>query len=358
VSRDARRSGFTGGLRNHTPLVLVAAVLAVAGALAGLQLFVARQAFVVISEERMLRIPNDDYVHVSFRVADLKKHPPTTPVVYLFGGSGTLELLHSEGALADAVSAAAGTPVEVVDLATHDQSPGQTLAIIDNLPSTPGLLAIGVSPNRLTASPQHDAGQLGGKPLALTSPRLAEVLAGRVDTGPRLPGLLPGILDFAVSYVRSRASLSTPWLSSVTRADHYYVDGEAASMSARIAGSREELAREKRLYDTYAAYNLDVLREAIRLGRERGFTVALFEQPLAPEASGPAWEAFLARYRSSIRELAREEGVPYVDVQPRARLSADDFVDFFHLKGSGRDKWTEVFAPSLAEALAAGQPTV
>ena len=126
-------------------------------------------------------------------------------------------------------------------------------------------------------------------------------------------------------------------------------------MSTRIAGSREELVREKQLYGTYVSYNLAVLAEIVRVGREKGFTVALFEQPLAPEASGPGWEAFLAQYRASIGELARREGVPYIDVQPQARLRADDFVDFFHLRGSGRDKWTAVFAPRLARALAAGQ---
>lgn len=352
-----RRNKFTRGLGNRTPLVLFAAALAVAGALAGLQLFVARQAFVVVSEERLLRNPNDDYVHVSFRVADLNKHPPSLPVVYLFGGSGTMELLHSESALSGAVTAAASTPVEVVDLAAHNQSLGQTLAIIDNLPASRGLLAVGVSPNRLLATPHADAPQLGGRPLALTSPHLAGVLAGRVDVDQRLPGLLPGILDFAVSYVRSRASLSTPWLSSVARADHYYADGQVADMGARIAGSREELVREKRLYDTYAPYNLDMLAEVVRLGRERGFTVALFEQPLAPEASGPEWQAFLARYRASVSELARREGVPYIDVQGQARLRDDDFADFFHLTRSGRDKWTAVFAPSLATALAPGLAT-
>jgi hypothetical protein len=351
----SRRRKFADGFRDHTPLALAAALLAVVGILTGLQLLVARQAFVVIPEERMLRIPNDDYVHVSFRVADLNKHPPTLPVVYLFGGSATMELMRSEGALSGAVTAAAGTPVEVVDLAAHDQSPGQTLAILDNLPAGHGLLAVGVSPNRLTASPQTDARQLEGRPLALTSSHLAGVLAGRVEVSRRLPGLLPGILDFAVSYVRSRASLSSPWLTSIARADHYYADDQIADMGARIAGSREELARERRLYDRYATYNLAVLAEIVRLGRERGFTVALFEQPLAPEASGPEWQTFLAQYRASVRELARREGVPYIDVQLRARLRADDFADFFHLRGSGRDKWTAVFAPSLARALAPGQ---
>ena len=124
----SRRRKFADGFRNHTPLALVTALLAVVGILAGLQLFVARSAFVVIPEERMLRIPNDDYVHVSYRVAELKKHPPSLPVVYLFGGSGTLELLNSERSLSNAVTAAAGGPVEVVDLAAHNQSAGQTLA--------------------------------------------------------------------------------------------------------------------------------------------------------------------------------------------------------------------------------------
>jgi hypothetical protein len=126
-------------------------------------------------------------------------------------------------------------------------------------------------------------------------------------------------------------------------------------MGARIAGSREELARERQLYDRYASYNLDVLAEIIRFGRERGFTVALFEQPLAPEASGPEWCAFLSRYQASVRGLARSEGVPYIDVQPRAQLKTADFADLFHLRGTGRDKWTAVFAPSLARALASGQ---
>ncbi len=56
--------------------------------------------FTVIPERLMLRIPNDDYVHVSYRIAELKRTPPTSPVVYLFGGSGTMEMMRSEGVLA------------------------------------------------------------------------------------------------------------------------------------------------------------------------------------------------------------------------------------------------------------------
>jgi hypothetical protein len=414
----SRRREFADGFRNLTPLVLVAAALAAVGGLVGLQLFVARSAFTVIPEQRLLRIANDDYAHVSYRVAELKKHPPSLPVVYLFGGSGTIELVTSERSLSSAVTAAAGSPVEVVDLANHDQSLGQTLAIVDNLPRTAGLLAIGVSPNRLTTSPQDDASQLYGMPLALSSPHLAAVLSGRVTVTRRLPGLLPGIFDYLLSYYRVRTSLETPWLTAIPRAEHYS-SWQLPDMTTRVSGSRQELARQnarqKELYDArvkalttqlqadptngarmlalaeayqiragtkqtgssgaqsdyaralalydkflsrasqYAAYNLDVLRAIIRLGRERGFVVALFEQPLNPEASGPNWRGLLATYRADVRELARQEGVPYIEAQPRARPTAGDFADLFHLLASGRDKWTVVFAPRLARALAAGR---
>jgi hypothetical protein len=350
----SRRRQFADGFRTRTPLVLVAAALAAVGVLVGLQLFVARSAYTVIPEQRLLRIANDDYVHVSYRVAALKKHPPTRPVVYLFGGSGTIELVPSERSLSDAVTAAAGAPVEVVDLANHNQSLGQTLAIVDNLPRTRGLLAIGVSPNRLTTSPQDDASQLYGVPLALSSPHLAALLAGRVNVARRLPGLLPGIFDYMLSYYRVRTSLQTPWLTAIPRAEHY-ASGQLPDMTTRVSGSRQELARQQRLYDQYAVYDLDVMREVIRLGRERGFAVALFEQPIAPEASGSTWRGFLATYRASVRDLARQEGVPYIEVQPQAHLMEDDFADLFHLLASGRDKWTAVFAPGLARALGAGQ---
>jgi hypothetical protein len=345
------RSEFAGGFGSRTPLVLAVAALATVAVLVGLQFFVADRAFTVIPEERLLRIRNDDHVHLSYRVAQLKKHPPTAHVVYLFGGSGTMELMRSEESLSAAVSAAAGERVEAVSLAGHAQSMGQTLAIVDNLPRGPGVLAVGVSPNRLTESPQSDAGQIVGKPLALTSPHLAALLAGRAKVSHSLPGLLPGILDFTLSYLKSRASLSKLWLTSIPRSNHYYEDGESAPMTLRIVGSKEEVGREQGLYTKYAAYNLDALSEIIRLGRQRGYTVVLFEQPLAPEARGPAWSALLARYHADLGRVVRQQDVPYIDVQPRAGLQTDDFADLFHLVGVGRDKWTAVFAPRLAHAL-------
>ncbi len=351
---STRRRALVRGLRSRSPLILVAAALLAILTLAGLQWFVARGAFTVIPERLMLRIPNDDYVNISYRIADLKRSPPTTTVVYLFGGSGTMEMIRSESTLASAISADSGVGVGVVSLAAHNQSIGQTLSLVDNLPAGHGLLAIGLSPNRLIGAPSSDASQVSGSPLALTSSRLAAELAGRTSLKKPLPGLLPGVFDFAVSYFNQRIFTRTPDLSPITYADHYYTDGPIASPSAKAQGAAAELAREKPLYAANAAYNLTVLAEVVRLGREKGYAVTFFEQPLGPEASGPAWDAYLATYRHDVAGVARQLGVSDIAVQPQARLRANDFADLFHLVDSGRDKWTPPLARGLAAVLTRG----
>ena len=349
-----RRRALAHGLRSRSLLILVAAALLAVAALAGLQWFVAGGAFRAIPERLMLRIPNDDYVNVSYKIAELKRTPPPAPVVYLFGGSGTMEMIRSEDVLAAAISDDAGARVRVVSLAAHAQSMGETLALIDNLPRGRGLLAIGLSPNRLINSPRSDAAQLSGSPLALTSPRLAAVLAGRVSLRKRLPGLLTGVFDFALSYLDQRLITRSPHLSPITYTAHYYADGPVASLAAKERGQAIELARERPQYAANVAYNLAVLADVVRLGREKGYTVTFFEQPLGPEASGPAWNAYLAAYRADVARVGGPLGVPDISVQPQAGLHNDDFADLFHLVNSGRDKWTPLLARGLAGVLRSG----
>ena len=345
------RRALAAGLRNHSPLIIVVAALLVVATLAGLQWFVASGAFTVLPERLMLRIPNDDYVHVSYRIAQLKAKPPAGRVVYLFGGSGTMEMMRSEAVLARDIAAAGGPRVTVISLAAHQQTIAQTLALIDNLPRGHGLLAIGLSPNRLLATPAADARQVAGSPMALTSPHLAAALAGRASLRERLPGLLSGICDYAVSYANQRILTRSPDLSLISYAHHYHSTNDTASIAARQSGSLVELDRERPKYAANVAYNLAMLADAVRLGREKGYDVTFFQQPLAPEASGPAWRAYLAGYRRDLAGVMRASAVPDVDVQARAALLPDDFYDLFHLVNSGRDKWSPPFAAGLAREL-------
>jgi hypothetical protein len=345
------RGALLRGLRCRSPLVLVAAALLTVAVLAGAQWFVSSGAFTVLPERLMLRIPNDDYVNLSYRVAELRRHAPAGRVVYLFGGSGTMEMIRSPDALATAIARAGRPRVTVISLAAHNQSIGQTLAVIDNLPRGSGLLAIGLSPNRLLTAPSADATQITGSPLALTSARLAAALVGHARVSHRLPGLLPGIVDFAVSYVNQRIITRSPDLSPITYATHYHTGDAVASLSAKLAGSPVELARERPLYAANAAYNLALLADVVSLGREKGYAVTFFQQPLAPIASGSAWDAYLKLYRADVAAVARRLGVPDVNAAPQAHLRESDFYDMFHLVDSGRDKWTPPFARGLARVL-------
>jgi hypothetical protein len=329
-------------------LILVTAALLAVAALAGLQWFVTSGAFTVIPEQLMLRIRNDDYVHLSYLIADLKRTPPTKPVVYLFGGSGTMEMMRSQTVLGKAISADAGMPVQVISLAAHAQSIGETLALIDNLPRGHGVLAIGLSPTRFTAAPATDATQLAGSPLALTSPHLAAELAGRTIVPKRLPGLLQGVFDFSLSWLNQRLFTRSPDLGSISYDDHYYTTGPIASPAAKKAGAAIELADEQPQFAANIGYNLAVLAEAVRLGRAKGYGVTFFEQPLGPEASTPAWDSFLATYHSDVAGAMHSLGVPDIAVQSQAGLNSDDFADLFHLVDSGRDKWTPLFALAIA----------
>jgi len=345
------RSALLRGLRSRSPLVLAVAALLTVGVLAGLQWFVSSGRFTVLPERLALRIPNDDYVNLSYRIAEIKRHPPAGRVAYLFGGSGTMEMVRSPDALAAAIVTAGGPRVTVISLAAHNQSIGETLAVIDNLPRGSGLLAIGLSPNRLLTAPSVDATQITGSPLALTSTRLAAALVGHAKVHHSLPGLLPGVFDFAVSYADQRIITKSPHLSPITYASHYHTGDAVASLSAKLSGSPVELARERPLYAANAAYNLALLVDVVRLGREKGYTVTFFEQPLDLVASGAAWNAYLKAYRADVATVARRLAVPDIDVERQANLHESDFYDMFHLIDSGRDKWTPPFARGLAGVL-------
>ena len=349
-----RRRALARGLRSRSFLIILAAALLALAALAGLQWFVASGTFTVIPERLMLRIPNDDYVHVSYRIAELKRTPPTTPVVYLFGGSGTLEMIRSEGALAAAISADAGTSVRVVTLAAHAQSMGQTLAIIDNLPRGRGLLAIGLSPNRFTAAPSADASQLSGSPLALTSPRLAALLAGRASLHKRLPGLLTGTFDFVLAYLNQRVISKSPDLLPITYAGHYFTDGPVASFRRRTSGQAIELARERPQYAANIAYNLAALTAAVRAWAREGLQRRLLRAAPRPRGERTGLERLPRRLSRRCRARgARPRRALHRRAAPRGAAN-EDFADLFHLVNSGRDKWTPLIARALAVVLRQG----
>jgi len=332
-------------------------VLAAAAALTALLLFAAQEVvfgggLTAIDEGRLLRITHDDYVHVSVRVEQLKKDPPSTHTIYLFGGSGTMECFVSETSLAAAVSREAHERFGVVSLAAHQESMAMTLALVDNLPPGPATLAIGLAPIRVTGKPERDAQMLSGHTLLVRSPRLATVAPRHLGRQPPTSGAIAGLFDYVGSYVRERATGKAIWGSRLRYETHYYPVGAKGHTPL---GKRHNvlfvLEKDVELYRKYADYNFAMLEEVLDLAVERGYDVVLYDQPLNASAAGPDWAGVVPAYRERAARLAARYDVPYLHIERRVELTDHDFADLFHLFAHGRAKWQPEMARQLAAAL-------
>jgi len=352
--RRARWSSLGRGFRQRNPLVLAAAALLALGALLVFQSALVDGGLTLVSEGRLLRITHDDYLHVAYRVAELKKEPPQQRTIYLLGGSGTMECFVDEQSLAAQVSAASGQGVRVVSLAAHRQSMAMSLALADNLPDGPTVLAIGLAPIRMTTDPKEDARLLSGRPLLVHSPRLESLAQRFYGQSPAALGVIPGFFDYLGSYVKARdGKAGRPGLGdSLAYAQHYYPPGAKGHLPL---GKRRNvlyvLEKDVRLYRLHSAYNLAMLEEILKLARERGFSVALYDQPLNASAAGPDWAGVVPAYRAACRGLARKYGVAYLHIERTVKLTDADFADLFHLLAPGRAKWQPEMARQLAAAL-------
>lgn len=356
--RRTRRSWFCRGFRQRNPLVLVVAAALAGVALLALQSFVIDGGLTSIPESRLLRITHDDYLHIAYRVSELREDPPNQPTVYLFGGSGTMECFVDEDSLAAAISKDAGRKVGVVSLAAHQQSLAMTLALIDNLPAGTAYVVIGLAPIRVTTAPEKDARLLSGRPVMLRSERLASLGERLYGTGASVTGAIPGIFDFLGSYLKARDGRSgrPHILEKVTYAKHYYPkEGRpnGASPLQKRLNVLTVLADDAKLYARNSAYNLEVLEEILKLARDRGFTAVLYDQPLNTSAAEPTWHGVVPAYRRACRRLAAEYGVAYIQPQRSVDLVDADFADLFHLLPRGRVKWQPVMARELGEAVRA-----
>ena len=350
-----RRGPFRRGLRERNPLVLVAALLLVGVTLLLLQGAVLNGDFTALSQGRYTRIPNDDYVHITYELGQLKKHPPQGTTVYLFGGSGAMESIVSQDSLAAAIAADGGGPVNAISLAAHQQTLAQTLAIIDNLPPGKAVLLIGLAPSRLTTGPSQDVGLLSGKPIIARSPRLESLAPKLYGQGASPRGVIPGIFDYLGSYLRQRASAGPFWGLSIPYATHYYPPGvKGASASAKVGTLPEVLANDQRNYAANADYDFELLRQIVLLARERGYTVVFYDQPLNVAAGGATWGGVLPAYRARAEALASQSGVPYLHLQAASGVKNADFADLYHLLDRGRVKWQPVLARAVARILSQG----
>ena len=349
--RRARWSSLGRGFRQRNPLVLLVAIALVALSLVGLELMVREGAIAAVPEGRFVRYRNDDLGHLSRLMVRLRETPPAGTTLYLLGGSATMECFLSEESLGGDVSRAAGQGVGVINLAAHEQSLAESLAVVDNLPDGHALLAVGLAPMRFTNSPRDDAGLVSGDPLLLSSKRVRAVLGEERVTLAPFDSVVPGLFRYAAGYLHERRRVRLPLFADIGYSTHYTINGPLHSRARKLDMARRDVATDRARFALNADYNFRVLEELVRLARARGFDIAFFDQPLNQHVIGPSWDGVVPSYRRRALALAARLGVPYLDVAQRVSLDDRDFLDVYHLVVRGRIKWQPVFSRELGAVL-------
>lgn len=97
------------------------------------------------------------------------------------------------------------------------------------------------------------------------------------------------------------------------------------------------------------------LEEIIRLARNRGVGLALFNPPVTPEYRRALYQpGEYARFLEYVERIARREGIPFLDLDDgRLGLTSADFFDFGHLNAAGAEKAShclvrDLLVPALA----------
>ena len=231
-----------------------------------------------------------------------RSDPPKTRTVYLFGGSGTMECFVSEASLAAAIGRDARQPIQVVSLAAHQESmahdagarrqpaagpchaghragahPRDRQALSATRPCSSGHTLL-VRSKRLDAD-RAEVLRPQGRPTRAPSPASSTTSARTCANGRR---------------ARRRGAPRSPTRS------HYYPWGATGHLPL---GKRRNvlyvLAKDVTLYRKYADYNFAMLEEILKLARERGYDVVLYDQPLNASAAGPDWNGVVPAYHSA-----------------------------------------------------------
>jgi hypothetical protein len=346
-----RRRRFLGGLGNHHPLVLVAAFALVLLALLGLQALFTSGAYTVVPENVLLRTARDDFFHNAYTVGHLKLHHPDRLPIYVIGGSAARESLISDRSFASAVQRASGVPVRAYVLSNYDQSFGQSLAIIDNLPPGPGIVVLAVNNNRFHFSPTSMARQLRGLPLLLSSPTLRQFVARNPKDRllpRRLPGILPGILDYLVGYYESRGSALAKLRGlRIAYKPHWITQRKAWSLAKKRKGVEQWIRLRGPEFFRFYPYNARLLDTLVARAQQRGFRVVLLEETEDTAVVGSAFDPFKRIYKPIVRRIAVKYGVPYLDLQERLHLPDSAFWDFIHPVEPARVVWQRTLAGAL-----------
>jgi len=256
--------------------------------------------------------PGSEWSHTLQVVANLRRWPPTTPLVLLLGGSAAREGTTSDRAWQSQVSSGSGVRVTCFNLATSMQSYADDVGLVRALPrdnDIPLLVFIGISVGRYRQPPNNPTNPL---PAPLPAPLTP------------LPVFTQHRYDNRVKKTRAqKQELADQWLS------HSYPQ-----------------------FRFWYSYNNRELDSLVRTCLSLGIHPVLLELPVDPVMAGGTMKRPIQRYRRDTRKLARRYGVPWVSFAGKDHLKDRDFFDLWHLvDGPGRNKWQRMLSDTTVVLL-------
>jgi hypothetical protein len=349
-SGTARRE-FRRGLRQKHPLILVSSLAPLVAVLLALQWFFVSGAITVLPERVVLRFPRDDFTHVAYQVATLRRHPAHGLPIYLLGGSSARESIDSAAALADQVGHRTGLKVHAYNLASMNQSFAESMAIMANLPRGLAVVVVAVSANRFGEPPDQQSAT--GERLLQLSPALSSTVRPGAARLVLPPTLLPGIMRYLVDYYEHHVQRLSDGGPLFAPYQHVYLRPFPPVAKRQMVGKWLRGSRGAG-FAANLRDNVTALDALITAGQKRGFLMVLLETPENQELVNGAFDAVKVVYAQPCRAIAETHGIPYLDFVGDAGLSDSDFRDLTHLLAPSRAKFRRYLGDELSRVLRGG----
>lgn len=301
----------------------------------------------------------DASTNLTIELLSARVAPAPHPQVYVFGASTTRNSVVMP-ALQSELAAALGAPVRVYGLASGLQRPVEALAMISALPPTArGVVVVGVGPPSLGYDSDHlrslvtspragvrlDVIEDDARALGIAVPPRSRnwFWDNRRYLLPRVPALLGNLVHGMPEWVampqHGRGPRDADVLDRLYRLvfARYRVDDAARAESMRVLG---------RLADAVSA------RPRLRL--------VLLEDTLNPGyRARPEYVHAVETFHAAVGPFAEARRIPFLRLQERARIGAEDFADTQHVGSrAAADRFTHELAVELAPLLreVAGAP--
>ena len=305
-----------------------------------------------VAEPGFLRFRKDDNGHVSYEVGALKVHPPTLLPVYVVGGSNVREAIQTPAALQQAIKLKTGVSTRVVTFGAYAENFASMLAVIDNLPPGPGVVAISIDPPDFANGLGMIDKQAKGEPLLMASSAVDDVLTAEGHTPPA--SIAEGYSNYMTWWRRDNSATlkagKRPWNVYILHDCNRVAEPDAVKrllLRRWVTGPGKSGGAFFRYQKSWAG----VLRAAAELAHAKGYSVVISEGSYDRAVVGRAFVPCRRIYVPASRGIARSVAGWFIDANTTAHLTNRDFRDLYHVLASGRPKWTPALAALLAPAV-------